>query len=145
MADTSRTTLSAPLPKAKTDRDADFPREGMRALGEALMETEVTQHVGAERYERSPERAGMRDGYREHQRDTRVGTVDLRVPRAGAMVASSQRFWSRAGDLGGPRPRSSSKRTSRESRKGAQRSSRPLTAPRTARPSRPPCGAYHPT
>ena len=45
------------------------------------MELEVAQHVGAERHERTPERTGQRNGYREREWDTRVGTVELRVPR----------------------------------------------------------------
>lgn len=49
-------------------------------LSQALMDLEVTQHVGAERYERVAERTGQRNGYRERTWDTRVGTIDLRVP-----------------------------------------------------------------
>jgi len=41
----------------------------------------VSQHLGAERYQRSPERQGERNGYRERTWDTRVGTLELRVPR----------------------------------------------------------------
>src|SRR2546428_11491055 len=50
-------------------------------LSQALMEVEVSEHIEAERYERSPERAGQRNGYREREWDTRVGTLELRVPR----------------------------------------------------------------
>ena len=39
-------------------RDADFLREGVRVLSQALMELEVAQHVGADRYERTGERTG---------------------------------------------------------------------------------------
>jgi transposase-like protein len=81
MADTLRMTLQALLRKAKADRDADFLREGLKVLGETLMEIEVTEHLGAERYERTAERTGQRNGYRERQWDTRVGTIDLSVPR----------------------------------------------------------------
>jgi transposase-like protein len=42
---------------------------------------EVSQHLGAERHERTPERTGQRNGYRERPWDTRVGTIPLRVPR----------------------------------------------------------------
>ena len=45
------------------------------------MEMEVQEHVGAARHERSPGRTGQRNGYRERSWDTRVGTVDLKVPR----------------------------------------------------------------
>jgi transposase-like protein len=81
MADEMRMALEALLRKAQMERDADFLREGVRMLGEALMELEVTQHVGAERHARTPERSGQRNGYREREWDTRVGTIELRVPR----------------------------------------------------------------
>ncbi len=45
------------------------------------MELEVAQHLGAERYQRSAERTGERHGFRARQWDTRVGTLDLTVPR----------------------------------------------------------------
>jgi len=67
--------------KAELDGDADFLREGVRVLSQALMEVEVSQHLGAERHERTAERAGYRNGYRERDWDTRVGTLSVRVPR----------------------------------------------------------------
>src|SRR5215207_2972780 len=81
MADAMRMALEALLRKAQMEHDADFLRDGVRVLGEALMELEVTQYVGADRHERTPERTGQRNGYREREWDTRVGTIDLRVPR----------------------------------------------------------------
>src|SRR5439155_9289290 len=38
-------------------------------------------HVSAERHERTPERSGYRNGYRERPWDTRVGSIELQVPR----------------------------------------------------------------
>ena len=81
MADDLRMALTELLRKGEVERDADFLREGVRVLAQALMEAEVAQHVGAERYERSPERRGERNGHRERPWDTRVGTMELRVPR----------------------------------------------------------------
>ena len=81
MADDLRMALRALLRKAELDDDVDFLRDGMRVLAQALMETEVSQHVGAERYERTPQRQGERNGYRERDWDTRVGSIELRVPR----------------------------------------------------------------
>ena len=66
--------------KAQVSEDIDFLREGVRALAEALMDAEVTQHVGAGRYERTTERTGERNGSRERRWDTRVGSITLRVP-----------------------------------------------------------------
>jgi len=81
MADELRIGLSELLRKATIEQDVDFLKEGVRVLSQALMEMEVQEHVGAGRYERSAERTGQRNGYRERSWDTRVGTVDLKVPR----------------------------------------------------------------
>jgi transposase-like protein len=81
MADEMRMALETLLRKAQQEHDAGFLRDGLRVLSEALMELEVTQYVGAERHERTPERTGQRNGYREREWDTRVGTIELRVPR----------------------------------------------------------------
>jgi putative transposase len=81
VADELRIGLSELLRKAMVDQDADFLKEGVRVLSQALMEMEVEQHVGAGRHERSPSRTGQRNGYRERSWDTRVGTMELKVPR----------------------------------------------------------------
>ena len=81
MADDLRMALSELLRKAQMGEDVDFLREGVRTLSQALMELEVTQHIGAERYERTAERKGQRNGYRQRTWDTRVGTIELKVPR----------------------------------------------------------------
>ena len=81
MADTVSMALAELVRKAELNGDVDFLREGVRVLSQALMEVEVSQHLGAERHERTAERAGQRNGYREREWDTRVGTIGLRVPR----------------------------------------------------------------
>jgi putative transposase len=81
MAVDMRMALAELLRKAEMDQDVDFLREGVRALSQAVMEVEVSQHLGAERHERSSDRTGQRNGYRERQWDTRVGSIELQVPR----------------------------------------------------------------
>jgi len=81
MADETSMALDELVRKAQLSDDVDFLREGVRALAQALMEVEVTQHVGASRYERTTERTGERNGARERRWDTRVGSITLRVPR----------------------------------------------------------------
>ncbi len=81
MADDLRMGLEALLHKAELTQDADFLRDGVQVLSQALLELEVTQHLGAERHERTPARTGQRNGYRPRQWDTRVGTIELAVPR----------------------------------------------------------------
>jgi transposase-like protein len=68
--------------KAISDGDVDFLREGLRVLAEAVMEAEVTEVTGVPHGERDPERRlTRRNGYRERRWDTRVGSVDLSIPR----------------------------------------------------------------
>ena len=81
MADELRIGLSELLRKAMIEQDAGFLKEGIRVLSQALMEMEVEEHVGAGRHERAEGRSGHRNGYRERNWDTRVGTVELKVPR----------------------------------------------------------------
>lgn len=46
-----------------------------------VLEQQMLEHLGAARYERSEERAGYRNGYRERTLFTRVGALTLRVPQ----------------------------------------------------------------
>ena len=61
--------------------DVDLLREGVRVLAQALMDAEVSTQIGAELYERTEDRTAHRNGYRSRTWDTRVGTVELRVPK----------------------------------------------------------------
>src|SRR5690348_4736782 len=81
MADETSMALEDLLRKAQLSEDVDFLREGVRVLAQALMELEVTEQVGARRYERTVERKGERNGSRDRRWDTRVGSLTLRVPR----------------------------------------------------------------
>ena len=45
------------------------------------MELEVSEEIGAERYQRTAERKTYRNGYRKRRWDTRVGTVQLKIPK----------------------------------------------------------------
>jgi transposase-like protein len=70
--------------------DVDALREGVRVLAQAVMETEVSSQIGAAPYERSSERSAYRNGYRTRRWDTRVGTIELKIPKvtAGAYFPS---------------------------------------------------------
>ena len=63
------------------DADLDFLREAMGVLVQAIMEAEVVVQIGAEHGERSPGRLTQRNGYRPRPWDTRVGTLELQIPR----------------------------------------------------------------
>ncbi|ANY82810.1 transposase (plasmid) [Microvirga ossetica] len=65
---------------AKAD-DGDFLRSVAESVLQILMETDVEGVIGAARYERSGERATYRNGYRERALDTRLGTLNLKIPK----------------------------------------------------------------
>ena len=71
-----RMDLSAFVGKLLEEQDGDVIREGVRVLAQALMEAEVTEIVGADRYERTEERTAYRNGSRTRTWDTRVGTLE---------------------------------------------------------------------
>jgi putative transposase len=81
MAD-DRMALLAMMRKAGTEGDADFLRQSVQVLAEAVMEAEVTELTGVPHGVRDPEqRLTQRNGYRERRWDTRVGTIGLSIPR----------------------------------------------------------------
>ena len=76
-----RMDLSAFVGKLLEEQDGDVLREGIRVLSQALMETEVAGLIGAERHERSGDRSAYRNGTRTRTWDTRVGTIELAIPK----------------------------------------------------------------
>lgn len=81
MATDSMALLEA-LRKASADGDVDVLREGVRMLAQAIMEAEVGELTGVAHGARDPEhRLTHRNGYRDRPWDTRVGTIDLAIPR----------------------------------------------------------------
>jgi transposase-like protein len=75
----------------ETGQSAEDPIRAMAELmADFLMEAEVTAKVGAEPHERSAGRTTYRNGYRGRRWDTRLGTLELQVPkvREGGYVPS---------------------------------------------------------
>src|SRR5580704_11417885 len=79
---------------SKLIETASGAEDPLRAMAELLtdfvMEAEVTAKVGAEPHERSDARVTHRNGHRERRWDTRLGTLQLQVPkvREGGYVPS---------------------------------------------------------
>src|SRR5215204_3646901 len=76
-----RMDLSAFVGKLLEEQDGDVLREGIRVLSQALMEAEVAASIGAERHERTGDRTAYRNGSRTRTWDTRVGTIELAIPK----------------------------------------------------------------
>src|SRR6266511_736348 len=87
---TSSMDITSFVGKLLEQDDVDALREGVRVLAQAVMEAEVSGQIGAAPYERSSERAAYRNGYRTRRWDTRVGTIELKIPKvtAGAYFPS---------------------------------------------------------
>lgn len=64
--------------------DNDLLREMVRSFAEGLMGAEADVVCGAPYREASPERINRRNGYRTRRWDTRVGSIDLRIPKLRA-------------------------------------------------------------
>ncbi len=61
--------------------DGDFLRSVAEAVVQLLMETDVEGVIGAGRHERSGERTTCWNGYRDRTLDTRLGSLQLRIPK----------------------------------------------------------------
>jgi len=73
--------VSGWLRKQLEEASPDLLRAMVQDFAEALMGAEVDALCGAPYGERSPERSNRRNGYRERNWDTRVGSIELAVPK----------------------------------------------------------------
>ena len=64
--------------------DADFLRLIAENVLQLIMEADVDGLIGAGRHERSGERATWRNGHRDRTLDTRLGTLNLKIPKLRA-------------------------------------------------------------
>ncbi|HJL62515.1 MAG TPA: transposase, partial [Pseudomonadales bacterium] len=66
---------------AEKHADGDFLRELGQYTLQRLMEIEAQSHCGAERNERTEDRVNQRNGYRDRDLQTRIGSLALRIPK----------------------------------------------------------------
>ena len=69
------------LRKQIEDADTDLLREMVKAVTEVFMSAEASAVCGAPYRQPSDDRVNRRNGYRERRWDTRVGTIDLAIPK----------------------------------------------------------------
>src|SRR6476619_7095480 len=73
--------VSAWLRKQLEETSPDLLRVMVKDFAEALMSADADAVCGAGYGERSPERVNRRNGYRERDWDTRVGSIELALPK----------------------------------------------------------------
>ena len=73
--------VSGWLRKQLEEASPDLLRAMVKEMAEALMSADADAVCGAGYGERSPERVNRRNGYRERDWDTRVGSIELAVPK----------------------------------------------------------------
>lgn len=82
MAEGQSLTTRDAVREVLASEHADVLRESVAVMVRELMELEVAQLAGAELGERAPgRRQAQRNGYRERRWDTRVGEIELAIPR----------------------------------------------------------------
>src|SRR2546430_8833101 len=73
--------VSGWLRKQLEEASPDLLRAMVKDFAEALMSADADAVCGAGYGERTPERVNRRNGYRERDWDTRVGSIELAVPK----------------------------------------------------------------
>ena len=78
------------LRKQGQGEDFDFVRQAVLTVAQAFIEAEVQSRTGADKHERTEDRKTYRNGYRTRDWDTRVGTLQLKIPklREGSFLPS---------------------------------------------------------
>lgn len=81
MAESQSMTSAGVIAKALIEEHSDFLRESVAMIAAEIMEAEIERQIGAGKGEVSEARATHRNGYRQRPWATRVGEIELAVPR----------------------------------------------------------------
>jgi transposase-like protein len=81
MAESQSMTSAGVVAKALIDEHSDFLRESVAMIAAEIMEAEIERQVGAGKGVVSESRSTHRNGYRPRPWATRVGEIELAVPR----------------------------------------------------------------
>ena len=81
MAEGHSMTAAERAAKTLLDEHADVLRDAVATVVAQLMEAEISAEIGAARGEVSPDRLAHRNGYRPRPWETRVGELELLIPR----------------------------------------------------------------
>jgi len=81
MAEGRRMTAADVVARVMAGEHGDFVGDAVALIARELMEAEVSVEVGAELGEVSADRVTHRNGYRPRGWETRVGEIELLIPR----------------------------------------------------------------
>ena len=81
MADGQSMTTQELVRRALLDEHGDFLGEAVALVAAQLMDAEITAEIGAAHGEVSAERVTHRNGYRPRMWETRVGEIELEIPK----------------------------------------------------------------
>jgi transposase-like protein len=81
MAESQSMTSAGVVAKALVEEHSDFLRESVAMIAAQIMEAEIERQIGAGKGEISEGRSTHRNGYRQRPWATRVGEIELAVPR----------------------------------------------------------------
>ena len=76
-----QSVLSELLDAFRTGEGLDLVREAVTLVAQELIESELSAHIGAERYERTESRTTERNGHRARVLSTKAGDVELAIPK----------------------------------------------------------------
>jgi len=74
-------TLIDYLRKVGLQDDLDFCREAAQYFGQKIIDIEAEEVIGAQRYERAETCTNQRNGTRDRILETRVGELELKIPK----------------------------------------------------------------
>jgi len=74
-------TLIDYLRKIGMQADLDFCREAAQYFGQKIIDLEAEEVIGAKKHERTDSQTNHRNGTQDRKLDTRVGELDLKIPK----------------------------------------------------------------
>src|SRR5919106_2622443 len=77
----NKSAIADLLDALRAGGDLDLVREALALVLQALIDAEATQHIGADRYQRTDTRSAHRNGTRSRLLSTKAGDVELRIPK----------------------------------------------------------------
>ncbi len=81
MAERQSMTSAGVVAKPLIEEHSDFLRDSVAMIATEIMEAEIERQIGARRDEVTEARSTHRNGYRQRPWATRVGEIELAVPR----------------------------------------------------------------